>query len=287
MIKEESKNKRPSYELLLPKKEIEKEFRKGILKRITNFLNIQNVAFIILGVSILIGAYGYFIEYGLIFSWEKLNRDFYSNISTELLSIFITVLVIDRLIKKREVNELKRQLIRELKSNDNATAIRALHELRARNWALDGSIRRSHLLKANLKGAYLKNVDLSYTWLRDANFEKAYMKGINLCGAVLVGANLKDAKRLSSRQLSETNMLLAATMPNGSRYDGRFNLEGDIKMAESRDYKMSDPESAARFYGVSLDDYTIGQEEKIKEDESNDDFYLHEDWLAKYLEHHE
>lgn len=284
MKNNKSRQENVPFFLLPPREEIEKELRKGFLKRILYFFNIHNVALLLLLVSLAVGTFGYLLENGIMFDLMTLNSDFYANISTELLSISITVLVIERLIRKREETELKRQLVRELKSNDNATALRALEELNAHDWSRHGAIRRAHLLRANFKNGYLKNVDLSYTWMRDANFENAYMQGTKLRGAVLVGVNLKGAKALTSIQLSEAKMLLAATMPNGKRYDGRFNLEGDIIVATSKKYDMSDPESAAQFYGVSRNTYLKGQKMKnVEVVELEDDIYIQDDWTDKYL----
>ena len=57
-----------------------------------------------------------------------------------------------------------------------------------------------------------------------------------------------------------------------------------MKNKEAKGYKMSDPEIAAQFYGISIEDYLKGQERNsIKENDTNDDFYIHEYWLSKYL----
>jgi len=188
------------------------------------------------------------------------------------------------LIKRRDRSELKKQLVREVKSKDNAIAVRALQELITQKWAQNGALRGAHLLFANLQNAYLRDVDLSYTWMREANFEEAFMNGTKLKGAVLVGANFKNAKELTSKALSEAKMLLAATMPNGMRYDGRFNLDGDIQMGKKRGVDMMDSESAARFYGVPHDVYLEGtKKQNSANDLSSDEFYIKDDWLKKYL----
>lgn len=273
----------PKVRLIPTENEIENELQKGKLKRISKFFDLQNIAFLMMGLSVLIGISGFSVQYEF-FSLKELNNNFYANISTELLSISITVLVIDKLIKKRDISELKKQLVREVRSKDNAIAVRALQELITQKWAKKGALRGAHLLYANLQDAYLRDVDLSYTWLREANFEEAFMNGTKLKGAVLVGANFKNAKELTSKALSEAKMLLATTMPNGMRYDGRFNLDGDIKIGKDRGFDMTDSEAAAHFYGVPHDDYLEGQKKQnTANDLSSDEFYIKDDWLKKYL----
>ncbi len=276
--------KKVRFGSLIPiEEEIENELNKGKLKRISKLFDLQNIAFLMMGLSVLIGILGFSVQNDF-FSLKGLSNDFYANISTELLSISITVLVIDRLIKKRDISELKKQLVREVKSKDNAIAVRALQELITQKWAKKGALRGAHLLFANLRDAYLRDVDLSYTWMREANFEEAFMSGTKLKGAVLVGANFKNAKEITSKALSETKMLLAATMPNGMRYDGRFNLDGDIKTGKDRGFDMTNSESAARFYGVPHDVYLDGQKKQNSaNDLSLDELYIKDDWLKKYL----
>lgn len=263
--------------------EIERESTQGKLKKLAQLFTLHNIAFLLMGLSILIGILGFGIQYHS-FSFRGLSNDFYANVSTELLSIAITVLVIDKLMEKREQNEQKRQLVREVRSKDNAIAVRALQELISKKWAQKGALRWAHLIFANLQNAYLKDVDLSYTWMRDATFEGAFMGGAKLKGSVLVGANFKNATELTSKMLSEAKMLLAATMPNGTRYDGRFNLDGDLQIGKERGFDMSNSELAAHFYGVPLGIYLEGQKKRLNVDEkSSDEFYIKDDWLKKYL----
>ena len=57
-----------------------------------------------------------------------------TNIYTEMLSIFVTILVLDRLNEWRNTQQLKRQLTREASSRDNSTALNAVDWLRAEKW---------------------------------------------------------------------------------------------------------------------------------------------------------
>lgn len=210
--------------------------------------------------------------------------DFYTNISTDLISIAVTVLIIDTLNQRRADTERKRQRIREMRSPDNGIALAALSELRDEGWVEDGSLRDAYLLGANLEGAFLREVELNGAWLRDANLQRAYMRDANLTNATLIGANLTAARELTPAQLRQASALLGATLPDGSRYDGRFNLPGDIEIAQSRGFDLTQLEEAVRFYGVplrhSLDSKPV---DSVGEPMMSAGIYREEDWLASYL----
>ena len=102
-------------------------------------------------------------------------KEFYANISVELFSISITILIIDKLYslkekelqKKREDLELKNykeKLIWEFGSSDIAFTSKALKELKARGWLSDGTLKGANLEKSNLSG-----LDLEGANLEDAN----------------------------------------------------------------------------------------------------------------------
>lgn len=42
-----------------------------------------------------------------------------------------------------------------------------------------------------------------------------------------IGCNFKHARNLSNEQLRKADTLRGSILPDGSRYDGRFNLPGD------------------------------------------------------------
>lgn len=145
-----------------------------------------------------------------------------------------------------------------------------------------------NLSKANLSGAILVGVDLSNsslaeaeltlarlhganlreTFLRSADFTEAvfyetdqassFLQEAELHGAYMVEANLTNAK-VTDEQLMQANALRFASMPSGYRYNGRFNLPGDII-----DYEIMRSQKAVRgvsdFYGVPDDVYQRGQD---------------------------
>lgn len=161
---------------------------------------------------------------------------------------------------QKELNE-KNGLIIKMSSPDNEIAEEAVRILRVKKWLFDGT-----LIKAKLKNANLMNVDLSDANLEDANLSGASLEGsnlrkTNLANVNLCGTNLRNAKELSNTQLSQANSLKGATMVNGKRYNGRFNLDGDLLVAHLMKIGKSDIAMAA-FYDVSVNAYRWGQDWK-------------------------
>jgi hypothetical protein len=173
----------------------------------------------------------------------------------------------------------KMELINKLQSLDNKTVLKAVEELHNCGMLSDGSLRGIALCQAVLRGADLKEADLCYVDLHQADLDeadlanarlqaaklnRASLQGANLEGTDLTNAdlykvNLRGARNLTNEQLSKLNELFGSIMPNGSVYDGRFNLFGDLDRAKWAKVKADDPKSMAEFYGVSLEAYLQGQ----------------------------
>jgi uncharacterized protein YjbI with pentapeptide repeats len=171
------------------------------------------------------------------------------------------------------------QLIRKLGSFDNEEAACAVLELRRRGRLSDGSLRgldlrfvhmqgvdlsTADLAKTKLSFADMRGVNLAYAHLELAHLHKVNLRGANfekadLQDGILTDAILKGAQNLCEEQLAQTRELRGAMMPDGSRYDGRFNLIGDISNAYSSGIDIEDPESLAAYFGVSLEEYLVGQ----------------------------
>ena len=170
-------------------------------------------------------------------------------------------------------------LIRTMRSPENALVLEAIAELRARGWLEDGSLRGvmlchahlegSDLTKANLREvdlhqAHLEGSDLSLADLGSAKVTRACLRGANLsqtnlAGADLFKADLAEARHVTDEQLSEAKRLCFATMPDGTPYNGRFSLKGDIDLARWGKIDPDDPAAMAYFLGVSLESYVRGQ----------------------------
>jgi hypothetical protein len=245
--------------------------------------------------------------------------DFYANAGIALISIAITVLTIDALNRHRTIQQEKRRLSLQMGSPYSELAAEALRVLRLEGWLEDGSLegarldganlhtadltkaglkaarlwsadlqkarlndanlRDASLFSASLQGASLKNADLQGAELRRADLQRAVLLEANLRGAELWYANLQEAD-VADVQLVQTDCLRGATMPDGSHYDGRFNLTRDVGWARGEGIGPNDPKAMAGFYGVSLQDYLYGQawaEEYLQR--------LHADAEAWYRQH--
>lgn len=140
-------------------------------------------AFILLAIGILIG--------WVIFSN---NIDGYNvNLYTNLLSIGLTVGIIEYLNQHRAKKQLKAQLIREMASADNGIALRAVRELSDQGWIKDGSLQGAYLASANLRRAPLTGANLSEASCISTNFEEADMWNTNLNRATAASANFRKA----------------------------------------------------------------------------------------------
>jgi uncharacterized protein YjbI with pentapeptide repeats len=173
----------------------------------------------------------------------------------------------------------KIELINKIWSLENKYALEAIEELRVRNWLSDGSLRgialcHAQLQSADLMEADLCNVDfhqasldfanLSKAKLNGAKCKRASMQGVNFDHADLTFANmykvnLRGARNLNTEQLSRANQLWGSIMPDGTTYDGRYNLPGDLAQAQWAKVNVNDPKAMAGFYGVSLEEYSQGQ----------------------------
>ncbi len=174
---------------------------------------------------------------------------------------------------------LSPDIVKRLKNATDALAVRdVLVELRQKGWLENGRLRgikleNASLERMDLQGADLRKGRLAGTALRRADlrcarldeadltgcdFGEADLRDADLFGASLEGANLKGA-RVQDFQLVLTASLVAATLPDGRRYDGRFQLQGDLAAARGEKVYPDQAEAMARWYGVSTTDYDAGQ----------------------------
>jgi hypothetical protein len=149
---------------------------------------------------------------------EGIFRDFYSNVSTELGSIAITILIIDAMYRRRErettTRTEKKRLIRQIGNRDPELTLRAVEELRLNGWLEDGSLEQVSIAWANLAGAHLQKADLSGAHLWLTNLKGARLYQADLKGAFMQAVNLQDANldgaTLAGANLNESNLLNAS-----------------------------------------------------------------------------
>lgn len=132
--------------------------------------------------------------------------DFNLNLSTEIFGVVastgVTLLILDKLNERRDLNNLRRRLTGEAGSRSHDIAISAVEWMQREGW-LRGE---DGLLKgAKLPGARLQEARLEWTNLEGANLEKAELQKSRLIGANLKDASLKFAK-LHNAKLNQAEM---------------------------------------------------------------------------------
>ncbi len=177
----------------------------------------------------------------------------------------------------------KIELINKLQSPEQRIVLRAVEDLRTTGMLADGSLRGIALCQAALDEADLHGADLCYVDLHQAALDQsdlsnarlqaaklnraslrgANLKGANFTNADLYKVNMRGARNLTDEQLSMANELFGSIMPDGSVYNGRFNLFGDIARAKWAKVNLADAKSMAEFYGVSLEAYLQGQKKEV------------------------
>jgi hypothetical protein len=199
------------------------------MKRLDLWWTHQSAARIAATVFLIVGVFvslaGYARVHGGTFDLGVFIEDFYANAGVELLSIAVTVLVVDRLNERQTLREHKWELIVQMGSPDHAFAIEAVRIIRLKGWLTDGSLkghdfskadlhdadltqadlRGAHFYKANLDNAILTGADLQHTSLGFASMKNASMVGANLEHAHLGGADLENA------DLRDTDLIDAET----------------------------------------------------------------------------
>lgn len=171
------------------------------------------------------------------------------------------------------------ELVRKLRHTDNKRVLQAVEELRVRGWLSDGSLAgiplcHVHMQGADLFGANLSRIDFHQAELAWADLSMANLSGArltradlreadfsqaDLTGVDLFKANLEGARNLSDEQLSKASRLWGANMPDGSCYDGRYNLAGDLDFARWGRVDPNDHQAMADFLRVPLEVYLQGQ----------------------------
>lgn len=246
-LKRKSKSKIENLEI---KPKDDPNYRSELQKQqsVSNTKIVRIVGLVLLLSSIVVGVFGFFSSNHNNLTFWKFVEDFYANVSTELASIAITVLIIDSFNERRQTTDLRGRLLREMGSEDNGFALRAVVELRAYGWLTNGSLKNAYLRRANLYRANLLEASLPKCYLRKANLELAYLGYADLREADLVEADLTRATfensnlesadltgaKLKSTKFIKTNLLNAkfaeeeihlvesfegSVMPNGDPYE--------------------------------------------------------------------
>lgn len=197
----------------------------------------ENIGRILLVVLFLwLGIWGLALE-----GRDDLNRGrlFVRGMGPELAGIVIGVVAIDFFNERRQTQQLKAQLIRQVGSNIRDVAVPAARELAYHGWLYDGSLADTDLVEADLSKADLTLANLSGARLLGANLSGANLERANLSGAYLWGANLSGA------DLTVTNLngayLWGANLSGAVMYhtDLRGVLEWTLEQLGEVDYQYS------------------------------------------------
>lgn len=214
------------------------------------------IFFVVIGMAI-----GFAIA-AIVFNSAFLSQDFVDGLAPEAVGIIVTVAFIERFNRQRDRRQReeekqrdeakatakeKADLIIQMRSKDNTTAINAVELLRVRGWLTDGSLQgeklrfvnlqREDLSEANLQGVDLWAANLQGARLMGANLQDADLGGANLKGANLLLANLQDAD-LSAANLQGASMLganLQGARLQDANLHGTDLMQANLQGADLRD----------------------------------------------------
>jgi len=185
---------------------------------------------------------------------------FINDLVPEAVGILFTVLIIDRLDARRELEQLQNRLMREATGQSNEMAKSAIDWMQYEDW-LDGdesllagqqawrakmqgvnlyqaNLEKTDFYRSSLEGANLydvvaRNTNFAYTNLEGADFVCA-----DLTGANLEGANLKDAVFFHPNQSP-------AILPDGKAWTTETEIERFTDPAHPDFWRSNSPESFA------------------------------------------
>ena len=107
----------------------------------------------------------------------------------------------------------------------------------------------TNLRKSNFENSSLWQSNLQNSFLQDCSFHNSDMKGVDF----------SNANKLTVEQLINMGELRGSILPDGSLYNGMYQLKGDIEKARERGINIDDDNKMAEFYGVSLESYRMGR----------------------------
>lgn len=112
----------------------------------------------------------------------------------------------------------------------------------------------AYMMHATLVATDLKRADLSKVHFEDAILLDADINEVDLSGADMRRASIKK------NQLVRAKSLKGTILDDGTHYDGRFRLKGDLEEARMQGFDTGNAEEMARFYDVLPEVYHYGQE---------------------------
>ncbi len=151
--------------------------------------------------------------------WDAEELSFFGNLFSEGFGIIITVIIVDRLNQRRAENELREELLVQVRSQSNDFALNALDRMKLKGWLSenDNLLQDKEIRNAKWQGADLQGINLQGIVLEDAILINGELAKINLMFCNLWGTNLSNSN-LTKGNLSYAR-LIASNLFNS-------NLEG-------------------------------------------------------------
>lgn len=144
-----------------------------------------------------------------------------TSVGPELAGIVIGVVTIDYLNERRQREQLKAQLIRQMGMHISDVAVPAARELAHHKWLQDGSLIGANLRFANLIGSDLSSANLSKANLRNAVLMGTWLTNADLSGATLINADLR-ATLLINTNLRDS-LLIEADLSSALLVNAQLN----------------------------------------------------------------
>jgi uncharacterized protein YjbI with pentapeptide repeats len=231
-------------------------------RNLLDLITVRSVAVVLLIVGVTVSIAGSLLGGK---SLLEIVDEFYANAGTELVSIALTVLVIDTLNQRRadrerahqeaemrraEVRLEKQALILQMGSPDNAFAVEAARIIRAKGWLHDGTLQNVNLWSAGLRGARLRQAVLCGAYMCGADLSDAHLAGGNLSRADLRLANMSDS--------TLTDVDLSGADLRGARLSGA-DLSGATLVGAKIDETTILPDGTAWMPEADLNRFTRQQ----------------------------
>lgn len=197
------------------------------MRTIPRFLtDIRNFGTLLALLAVVILIIGARLQHQDNWSIQAIFIDMWGNLSSELASIAVTILVIDGLNQRRQAEQEERQekirLIQQLGSTINQESKRAAEELTTRGWLSDKTLENADVSRANLreidfKGANFVGANLSFSDLQGANLTDVNLSNATLDNADLSGATLQNTKfdeNTSLKRVRLAGAILSGQIPD-------------------------------------------------------------------------
>lgn len=256
-----------------------------------------------LGRLLLIAVFAWLGTWGLLLEGrEDLDtfRRLIRGMGPELAGIVIAAVTIDTLAERRQEQERKAQLIRQLGSRYRDVTEMAIIELRHKGWLEDGSLAGAILAVTDLSEADLRKADMSRAYIAGANLSKANLMEAKLSNAYLAEADLKGAdlrradlggSKLMQADLSEAYLAgadLRGTTLWEANVSKAYLMEVTLRQADLgklRAWTIKQLEEAKTLEGAIMPDGAQLRQEGTENRERIEGLTFGE-WKAQYLATH-